>query len=177
MTADLLTNRERTLEQIYATVYPMMRHYIRQHGGTDDDAKDITQEALITYYEKTIHGQLSLTSSVSTYLMGIGKNLWRQELERRSRRTSLTDAVGNALPDDSEPETDLPAASLMTYVEQLGESCRSLLVSFYYFGQRLEQIARQHGYRSVRSATVQKHKCLERLRRSVSGLSIRHFNS
>lgn len=175
MDATLLTDRERTLERIYAKTYPMVRHYVKENSGTDEDAKDIFQEALITYYEKVVSNQLTLTSSVSTYLMGICKNLWRQELDKRARKTGLSDVpvdeVGEELTVDDEP----PTAPLMAFVEQLGETCRSLLVSFYYFGQRLEQIAERHGYRNVRSATVQKFKCLERLRKAVSHLSIDQF--
>lgn len=177
MEAALLTDRERTLERIYAKAYPMVRHYVREQGGTDDDAKDVFQEALITYYEKVIHDQLTLTSSVSTYLMGICKNLWRQELEKRSRKTALSESVADGLGEEPAVDADQPTVALMTFVEQLGETCKSLLVSFYYFGQRLEQIAARQGYRTVRSATVQKYKCLERLRKAVSHLSIGQFNS
>ena len=55
----------------------------------------------------------------------------------------------------------------LDYVERLGEKCKSVLLSFYYFQQPLTHIAEVQGYRSVRSATVQKFKCLERLRQSV----------
>ena len=175
MKTALLTDRERTLERIYAKAYPLVRHYVREHGGTDDDAKDIFQEALITFYEKAVFDQLTLTSSVSTYLMGISKNLWRQELAKRSRQASLSET--EEVVEEPDVDTDQPTVALMAFVEQLGETCKSILVSFYYFGQRLEQIATQHGYRSVRSATVQKFKCLERLRKAVSHLSIEQFKS
>jgi hypothetical protein len=66
-------------------------------------------------------------------------------------------------------------AHLLDYVNRLGEKCRDILVQFYYFGQRLEKIAAEHGYRTIRSATVQKFKCLERLRKAVSHLSVGHF--
>ena len=176
MHAALLTDRERTLERIYAKTYPMVRHYVKENCGTDEDAKDIFQEALITYYEKVVNNQLTLTSSLSTYLMGICKNLWRQELVKRSRKTELSDAPVDEVGEEVMVDDQQPAVTVIAFVEQLGETCRSLLVSFYYFGQRLEQIAEQHGYRSVRSATVQKFKCLERLRKAVSHLSIDQFN-
>lgn len=175
MDADLLTDRERTLEEIYARTYPMVRHYVREHGGTDEDAKDIFQEALIIYYEKTVNAQLTLTASVSTYLMGVCKNRWRQQQEKQARKVSLTETQSDAVWEEPGLEAELPAKSLMTFVEQLGETCKSLLISFYYFGQRLDQIAEQHGYQTVRSATVQKYKCLERLRKAVSHLSIEQF--
>lgn len=175
MNETLLTDRERTLAQIYAQTYPMVRHYVKENSGTEEDAKDIFQEALITYYEKVVYDQLTLTSSLSTYLMGICKNLWRQEIVKRARRTSLSDAPFDEPVEEVFADDEQKAATLMAFVEQLGERCRSILVSFYYFGQRLEQIAEQHDYQSVRSATVQKFKCLERLRKAVSHLSIGQF--
>lgn len=175
MDAALLIDRERTLERIYAKTYPMVRHYVKENRGTDEDAKDIFQEALITYYEKVVYDKLTLTSSVSTYLMGICKNLWRQELGKRARKIGLMDAPVDEVGEEVAVDDEQPTATLMAFVEQLGETCRSILVNFYYFGHRLEQIAEQRGYRSVRSATVQKFKCLERLRKAVSHLSVDQF--
>ncbi|RRB07296.1 RNA polymerase sigma factor [Larkinella rosea] len=176
MDADLLTDREQTMERIYARTYPMVRHYVREHGGTEADAKDLFHEAMIMFYEKTVQNQLTLTSSVSTYLMGICKNLWRQEVEKRKRKTELAESHAESVWE--EPDLDGESSlALMSFVNQLGETCRSVLVSFYYFGQRLDQIARQRGYQSIRSATVQKFKCLERLRKLVGHLSVDHFKS
>lgn len=169
----LLTNREKMLEKLYARTYPMVLHHVKQRGGTSDDAKDLLQDAIILFYEKTALDQLTLTSSASTYLMGICKNRWRRQQEKRRQQTELTAATEAATWED--PVTDTPAQSVTGYVEQLGEKCKQLLVGFYYFGQRMEQLATAHGYRNIHTATVQKFKCLERLRKSVSHLSIHHF--
>lgn len=177
MKVALIKDREQTLERIYARTYPMVRHYVREHGGTEEDAKDIFHEAMIRYYEKTVHDQLTLTSSASTYLMGICKNLWRQQLDKQTGRVELTDVQVETVWEEPEIGDRQPSLKLMTFVDQLGETCKSILVSFYYFGQRLEQIAAQHGYQNIRTATVQKFKCLERLRKAVSHLSIEHFKS
>ncbi len=175
MNVALLTDRERTLERIYAQTFPMVRHYVRERGGTTDDAKDIFHEAMILFYEKMVQEQLTLTASVSTYLMGICKNLWRQELEKRGRQQPLTESQAEIAGEPSGGEEEPAPLKLLTFVEQLGETCQAILVGFYYFGQRLEQIATQQGYRTVRSATVQKYKCLERLRKAVGHLSIENF--
>ncbi|MFC5407763.1 RNA polymerase sigma factor [Larkinella bovis] len=173
----LMTDREQTLERIYARTYPMVRHYIREHGGTEEDAKDMFHEAMILFYEKTVHDQLTLTSSASTYLMGICKNLWRQQLDKPTGRVALTDAQAEIRWEEPDMGDRQPSLTLMTFVDQLGQTCKSILVSFYYFGQRLEQIAAWHGYQNIRTATVQKYKCLERLRKAVSHLSIENFRS
>ena len=91
-------------------------------------------------------------------------------LNQQRRRARLPH---EALPKDLEPlateeaAAEEPAFAVLDYVEQLGAKCRNVLLAFYYFQQPLTQIAETHGYRSVRSATVQKFKCLERLRNSV----------
>ncbi|MGV3560646.1 RNA polymerase sigma factor [Larkinella arboricola] len=171
----LITDRGRTLERIYAKTFPMVRHYVKERGGTTEDAKDIFHEAMILFYEKTVQEQLTLTSSVSTYLMGICKNLWRQELDKRTRQLPLTESQAETVWEPPTGEEEPAPLKLMTFVEQLGDTCKSILVSFYYFGQRLEQIAAQHGYQNIRTATVQKYKCLERLRKAVGHLSIENF--
>ena len=153
----------------------MVLHYIKQHGGAPEDAQDLLQEAIILFYEKLVQEQLTLTASVTTYLMSICKNLWRQELEKRNRQAK----AGPVALETTEESTTLeaePGTLLLThFVAQLGQKCEAVLLGFYYFGQTMQQLAKQHQYRTVRSATVQKFKCLERLRKSLAGFSVEHF--
>jgi len=171
----LISNREQALEEIYGKAYPMVLHYVRQHHGTADDAKDLLQEAIVLFYEKVIQEQLTLTVSATTYIMGICKNRWRRELEKRSRQQELPPGVSEMVKEEASAEADQPELMLMQYVEQLGEKCKDILVAFYYMGHRMEQVAAQHHYRNVHTATVQKFKCLERLRKSMAAYTIHHF--
>ena len=161
----LLADREQALTRLYARAFPLVRRHVGRHGGSAQDAQDIFHDALLLLYEQAVGGTLVLTASASTYLVGIARNLWHHEQRRRARLPHET------LPDNSpdtlasEPaETEVP---VLDYVEQLGEKCKRILLDFYYFQQPLAQIMASHGYGSVRSATVQKFKCLERLRHSV----------
>ena len=161
----LRADRENTLTQLYRQAFPAVRTYVQQHGGTAAEAKDVFQDAVVILYEKAVAGTLHLTAAPATYLLAVARNRWRQELARRRRRphTALHDDHLQ-LPDPEPEPTPLP---VLDYVSQLSEKCRSILLSFYYFREPLEQIAATHAYRSVRSATVQKFKCLERLRNAV----------
>lgn len=169
----LLHHREATLTKLYRRTFPMVRRQVKQLGGTEQDAQDVFHDALVIFYEKAISGTLVLTAAASTYLVSISQNLWRQELSRRNRSAAVEWSEANAQLVE-EPEVTLndsqEAFSVLGYVEQLGEKCKSILLSFYYFQQPLEQIATAHHYSSVRSATVQKFKCLERLRKSVRAI-------
>ena len=170
----LVRNREQTLEGIYKNAYPMVLHYMKQNHGTADDAKDLLQEAIILFYEKVVHEEFSLTSSATTYIMAVCKNRWRRELEKRSRQQELTPDISE-MAEEASDEANEPQLPITRFVEQLGEKCKEILVSFYYLGHRMEQVAAQQQYRNVRSATVQKFKCLERLRKSLASYSIHHF--
>lgn len=173
--SSFITNREKTLTKIYARAYPMVLHYVKQHGGTPEDAQDLLQEAIIIFYEKVMQKELALTASVTTYLMSICKNQWRREQEKRHRWEKLV-AEKTDLPEEQIPaEPELQGLELINFVTQLSNKCRDILLAFYYYGQPLPAIAEQHHYRTVRSATVQKFKCLERLRQSLAAFTVHHF--
>lgn len=173
--ASFVADREKTLTQLYARVYPMVRHYVQQRDGSPEDAQDVLQEAIIVFYEQVLQEQLVLTASATTYLMGICKNLWRRERDRRNRQPAGPPAEANPALAEIETEPTAVALNLVDFVAQLGAKCQAILVAFYYFGQPLTRIAEQHTYRTVRSATVQKFKCLERLRKSLAGFTPEHF--
>ena len=42
-----------------------------------------------------------------------------------------------------------------------------MLQAVYYFKYSMQELAEEFGFRSVRSATVQKYKCLEKVRNEV----------
>ena len=166
----LLADRTRALTQLYQRTFPAVRRHVLRQGGTDQDAQDVFHDALVVFYEKAVGETLALTAAPGTYLVAVCRNLWLRELDRRARypRTGLADAR-HCPAEEAGPAAEEPAGplSVLAYVEQLGGKCRSILLAFYYFRQPLAQIAAAHGYGSVRSATVQKFKCLERLRNAV----------
>ncbi len=56
---------------------------------------------------------------------------------------------------------------LMRFLETAGKKCMELLKGFYYDQQPLTELADEFGYSGVRSATVQKYKCLEKVRETI----------
>ena len=166
--AALLANRERALTQLYRQAFPTVRRLVQRQGGSEQDAQDVFQDALVVFYEQAVGGTLVLTAAPGTYLISIARHRWQHELRRRTRlpHEPLPDATDAFAAEEAEAATE-SAFAVRDYVERLGAKCRDMLLNFYYFQQPLAQIAETSGYRTVRSATVQKFKCLERLRTSV----------
>ena len=166
--AALLANRERALTQLYRQAFPAVRRLVQRQGGSAQDAQDVFQDALVVFYEQAVGGTLELTAAPSTYLISIVRHRWQHELRRRARLPhEPLPAEGEAFAAEEPEAAEETGFALRDYVERLGAKCRDMLLNFYYFQQPLAQIAETNGYRSVRSATVQKFKCLERLRASV----------
>src|ERR1700752_2003672 len=78
---------ERALDYLYKKNYKMMTNMIIKNNGSEDEAKDIYQEALIVVWQKVLSADFVLSSKLSTYLYSICQNLWRKELERKNRHT------------------------------------------------------------------------------------------
>ena len=62
---------ERMLDHLYKKYYRMMTKIVLRNNGTEDEAKDVYQEALLAFWQKAVSGKLVLTSKISTYLYSI----------------------------------------------------------------------------------------------------------
>ena len=64
-----------SLERLYRDYFPMVLNMVVQHNGTEDEAKDVFQEAVIVLYDKVKQGGFELTSQLKTYLYSICRRL------------------------------------------------------------------------------------------------------
>jgi RNA polymerase sigma factor (sigma-70 family) len=95
---------ERALDFLYKKNYKMMTNMIIKNNGSEDEAKDIYQEALLVIWQKALSEDFMLTSKISTYLYSVCKNLWRKELERKSRHTSESEITLSTIIDTDKKE-------------------------------------------------------------------------
>ena len=165
-------DRNKALSFIYKRYFPLIKNYVKKNSGTEDDAKDIFQEAIVNFYEKVISGNFLLTSSIKTYIFSVCKNMWLKKL----RGIKINDDLDNHIDKQIEPpfvfEIDKKALKplkqiLNEQMEKLGKPCKSVLVSYYYMKQSMEEIAKKLGYDNTHSARNQKYKCLQRLKTLV----------
>ena len=170
---------DKALRKLYG-YYPKVERFIRSKGGSKGDAADIYQEALIIFCEKATAPEFRLTSSIYTYLFGVCRLLWRNELKKRGKRVEVS--IETQLPETEESaiEKEMELQRNLRLVESLfniiGERCKEVLQRFYYEMQRMKEIALSMGFSSENVAKNQKYKCLERLKKEfetvvVSGKS------
>lgn len=160
--------REKLFIALYKTAFPATARYISKMGGSFDEAKDIFQDALVIYYEKGVVAALTVNTNERAYLLGISKHLWLRKFKENNRTAPLEDIDITADMD----EDQLSDSKLMYYLETAGKKCMELLRSFYYNQVPLTDAAKIFGFSGVRSATVQKYKCLEKVRETIKERSL-----
>lgn len=162
------TERKILFKSLYLKTFPVVARYISRRGGTYEEAKDIFQDALVIYYEKLSSEKLVVTNNEKTYILGIAKYLWYKRYK----------ATNNILPLDSmevEETSDaekLSSGKLFELIETAGKRCLDMLRDFYYEKLSIAEIASKFGYSGIRSATVQKYKCLEKIRNTIQNKSL-----
>ena len=161
--------REALFTRLYLEVFPSVSSFISKRGGDLEQARDLFQEALVIYYEQVVLADQPVQKSTRGYLMGVTRHLWYKRQNKELKCYSLDD-LGNELPDEKASVTS--SQKLMRVLETTGKKCMDMLRAFYYEQLPLEQIAGQFGFGSVRSATVQKYKCLEKVRDEVKEKSM-----
>ncbi len=163
--------RQAFFEQLYLDVFPQVAAFISRSDGSLADAKDVFQEALLVFYEKQRSGHAAIHTSDEGYLFGIAKHLWFRKFGRDRNIEQLGEGVSDIA---YQTEESIDEQRMLQLVERAGERCLNLLHAFYYEQKSLMKIASAFGFSSVRSATVQKYKCLEKIRATVKQKSIEY---
>jgi len=150
---------ESALDYLYKKYYRMMTKLVISNSGTEDEARDVYQDALIVFWEKARSGKLVMTSKISTFIYSICLNLWRKELERKSR-------LSNEEKDDVEYqdlESEERERIIRECINELGDTCRRILMYYYFDGMSMNDIADKLGYANTDTAKTKKYKCKKRL--------------
>jgi RNA polymerase sigma factor (sigma-70 family) len=150
---------EKALEFIYKKYYRMMTKLVITNSGTEEEALDVYQDALVVFWQKARSGNLVLTSKMSTYIYSICQNLWRKELDRKKRLTNEEKDTAESMDMDG-PEREKIIAQCM---EQLGETCRKVLMYYYFDEMSMQEIADKLGFANTDTAKTKKYKCKQKL--------------
>lgn len=146
--------------QFYKKVFPTVAKYISKRGGTLEEAKDVFQDALLIYYEQRQIRQTVINITEKGYVFGIAKHLW----SRQSKQQAMVEPWNEQMDIPEIKEETIADKQLIQLLAQAGERCMQLLKSFYYDRLDMLALAKRFGFASERSATVQKFKCLEKVR-------------
>lgn len=150
---------EKALEYLYQKYYRMMTKMVITNSGTEEEARDVYQDALIVFWQKATSGNLVLTSKMSTYIYSICQNLWRKELDRKKRLSNEERDSPVSIDTDSAEREKI----LAKCIDQLGETCKKVLMFYYFEEMSMQDIAEKLGFANTDTAKTKKYKCKKKL--------------
>lgn len=161
--------REAFFSSLYDQCFPAVASYIARRGGELHDTKDIFHDAIISYYERLMSDADFDPLNTQAYIMGACKNLWYQQNKRKSISLPVSGTF-DIIQDSTEPSQH----EILSYLQATGQKCLDMLKAFYYDKFSMSELAESFGFSSERSATVQKYKCLEKVRNEVKEKSLQY---
>lgn len=164
------------LKRVYEENRTQFLNYARRFSLSDDDNMDVYQDAYVIFYNNIMGGKVrELTSSISTYLFGIGKRLIYERMRKEGKKVDF-EAVG-PFHGGGDPGhgsaldgPDLSREQQLLYREfgNLGPKCQELLSLFYYRGYTVQEIMEAGNYNNENVVKAAKSRCLKTLKERIN---------
>jgi RNA polymerase sigma factor (sigma-70 family) len=165
---ELRKKNEAALKQLYRDNYVMILKLVINNSGTEEEAKDVYQEAIIHFYERLSQQDFELTCKIKTYLYAVCRKLWLQRLAHRNKFLRIEEGERVADVDEAMHEIEVRERNFSVMgqsLDKLGEPCRSILEDYYLKGLSMDKITEKFGYTNSDNTKNQKYKCLQRLKK------------
>lgn len=152
-------------EILYDKYFSLITSYVKQNNGNNQDAEDIFQETIIVFLQKTKNADFILTSSLSTYLFAISKNLWLKQL-RNSKEVieSQLDESCDVI-EINEDTTGDDETHVYSWLERITKHCQQILKAIFFYDQPIEKLMIKMGWKNKHTAANQKYKCIQQLKK------------
>jgi len=166
---DLIRNKrdEGALMMLYRANRRAVTSYVVRNSGTNEEAEDMLQEAVIVLWEKIRSGNFEYRSKLSTFILATVKNLWLRRLARRRKELPQGESFETAQDDSPSPLEALIEEERVTLIrdalKKLGEPCRQLLLLFYWEELTLEEISARMGFANADTVKSKKYQCKKAL--------------
>jgi RNA polymerase sigma factor (sigma-70 family) len=168
----LKLRRDDMIKYVYRELYPVVKSMVVSNSGTDEDAEDIFQDALVIVYKKGKDEELVLSSSFKTFFYSICKNIWLQRLGKLKNIHQIFVEIEEpvTLPESITKEMyTVENEKIKLYQKHflgLGDDCQKVLRLFLR-KMSLREIAEIMGYKTEKYAKTRKYECKEELKNRI----------
>lgn len=162
----LKKRNNQTLQYIYKNHYDPVRQLIINNSGSDDDAEDVFQEALIIVFKRLNKGdEFELTSTFKTYIYSVCRLIWLKKLRdlRKMDVTELNREMEDYLEFEEPPpvqDKDLRMAIYQRNLLLIPGDCQNIL-RMTAENIKAKDIAEKLGFRSDSYVRKRRHFCKE----------------
>ncbi|MFC1733162.1 RNA polymerase sigma factor [candidate division KSB1 bacterium] len=172
ITAGIGRGDHEILKFVYEHFFAQVKKYVLKNSGSEDDARDVFQEALVVVFEKVRKGDLELKCSFGTYLYAVGRHVWLKQLRAKKVRLAIHEDTA-PYPGHSEQDAyglDYERVQLQKLIyrhfSRLEKDCRELL-KMVAQSRTYREIAVMMGFKSDVHARKRKLRCKKLLLKSI----------
>lgn len=163
-------------------MFPLVAKMVTGQGGTDEDARDIFQEATIVVYNKALSPDFSIDFQFNTYFTAVCRNLWLNLRNKKSRSDVTIGPDSKLFADSVNLELDYLTMERQQVFDaafaQLGADCQKLMQLFFE-KKSMSDIATEMGFASEGYARRRKFQCkdylLELIKKQPKYLELIHI--
>jgi hypothetical protein len=157
----LTSSSTAVLARVYEPGLYAVSKFIAKRGGSFEQSRDIFHDALLILLKETQRGK-KIESEVE-YVVGISKHLWYRKIKQ-----DITERTGHSeLEIEMESSSQIIETKVLNFLLLSGKRCLDMLTAFYFKNQSITEVAKTYHYSSEHSVSVQKYKCIEKLRETI----------
>jgi RNA polymerase sigma factor (sigma-70 family) len=161
------------IASLYQAHYGLLAQFILSNNGSEADAQDIFQEVMVAFVHLVRQGKFRGESSIKTFLFALNRNLWFNELKRKNRSITRSLRYKASQEKKNESITEVienreASKEILQIMKDLGESCRQVLLLFYYHNESIREIVQKTGYENEQVVRNKKYKCLKKLEEKLA---------
>ncbi|MCH2046434.1 MAG: sigma-70 family RNA polymerase sigma factor [Saprospiraceae bacterium] len=172
----LRANDTSAYKLFYKKAYWAAASFVLKNSGTQTEAQDIFQEAMVVFLTNIRKSNFELTCKPENYIYAIVRNLWLKSL-KKSKKTpikvweqSLDERLPTHYLDEEDNVDDTDQQLLMVAMKTLSsfekEDCKQLLTWFYFDRISLKEIAIRLNL-AYGSAKNRRISCLKHLKKRI----------
>lgn len=162
-------NEDKVVEELYLSVWPQIRGYVRSNGGNLEQAEDVFHDVVIKLIVKLRKGEQEALRQIEPYLFVMAKNHWLNKIKRESR-VKLVDQFSDfndLIAPASIEGTDELLNIMQEALSKIGDTCRDLLTLTYFKDFSLEKATIEMGLSSTDVARTYHYRCKKKLLKEV----------
>lgn len=160
------------LTPLYRISLPKIRKYILSNSGSEEDVKDIFQDAIVIFYRHVKTGKFREEGNIDAFLYHVSRNLYISYVTRYTNRNIKAemkeekDTSENIVQQLIREEKQQLIQRLF---EDLGSTCSKLLNLTTFQNLSMKEIAEKMGFSNENVAKTKNYKCRQRLAELIKG--------
>ncbi|MBL7745389.1 MAG: sigma-70 family RNA polymerase sigma factor [Chitinophagaceae bacterium] len=162
-----------TVKAIYRNYFESLSWYVMNNNGSRQDAEDVFQEVVVNFIDLVQKDKFRGESTIKTFLFSLNRHIWLNELKKRGRALAREEKY-----EKGQEKAEMDAGhfiagreareQVVNLVGQLGDTCRRILVMFYYNNSSMKEILESLNYENEQVVRNKKYKCLKQLEQMIA---------